>query len=269
MMELEKGKGKDVCLLFALIRPRVEQFARECGEGAVPILSKRLAEGGDTRATILAILSLDAIQPGQQAVDLVIKSMDLPKSRRLNDDYGPTLFYLTFCSAETRVAMANFMAERMIKSQLTSGLRFVAMCGDKHTVELLAKAEASMPLNTGGKTIPHPFADATRHVLDRLALPKDQQEQRIRDELRFYQALVGAPHYRSFAMTESVATKLVVARGDTISGQFLVDVLRNASLDPEWESGAGLAALLLVAQKQVEALPALKERHCRKRFSLW
>lgn len=252
-------------------RDVAERLARDRGERMSPYLCDHADE-----SPLLTLLTLDALGKHNEAAQVV--SRWLPKRQR------NALLWASFCSAQTRVAIANLLAEKLLQEEASRvpnsrELKFLVAVGNSDTAKVLDKrariiedgwpkyrAEAAkvgaylspQERETWLRTLREPYERAGAQIRARLLLPEKEQTQRAKDELLFWQTASAAPVWCNVKSGLESAADCLAAENLTISSAYLIEQLEQArdarQIDP---SRIELALLILANQRNNDAVPAI------------
>jgi hypothetical protein len=233
----------------ALAADLAGELASRYGRSASAFLAERIAEGDLSTASLpLAIYTLEAIRPGKQVAQAVV-----PAAER----QPMVLVMASFCSAETRTAVAERIAEKGFDPRNFTLLEFVAVCGDVRAAELMIRASKDQSVKTASRT----FLGTAGRILARLALPEEEGRQRSKDELAFWRTWRIHPPIRSSAGAERIAAEWMIQGGEHVSWPLLREVLHGDMIGsgPQYEAIRHLAVRIAVAQRERDAILLLQE----------
>jgi len=271
----------------AITRAVAEKLAKEHGKAIAPYLLKRAEEAstrpaGETR--MLALLALDKLEHNDMLAELSVRLAIK------NCGTAWILLEFSFCSEKTREAVANIMVQSSIQSSprsMPDNLEFLVVAGNEETIELLKKRmrqleeaieKDAMEKDPRGRLIwstellahrrkntIEPLQKAIELLRHKLALPEKEREQRIKDELLFWQTWVGAPRPVNLDVGLEYAVACLGFQKITVSTDFLIEQLKNAK---EWDkkyqgesqvnwNRAVLALMFIASQKENRAVPAM------------
>lgn len=205
-------------------------------------------------APLLTLLTLDALGRHNQAAQVSVRLM--PK-------WGQdALLWVSFCSTKTREAAANQLASKMPPRQrafgglwsLKSLADFIAVTGNAHTIQLLEELTETPEGQPRKVTLER----AIGRIRTRVSLPAEEQAQRARDELLFWQAAAGAPVPRNVDSGLVFAANCLIAQKLTVSSAYLIEQLEQPGDEKQMNrSRVKLALLILANQKDNDAVPAM------------